>query len=102
MELRRKYASEDQGEIITLGPERSGTLEYLAGKVIQLPPDAYVSGHIDFISCIPTVFCPETPIITIRRGKSVIAVSAHSGVIVHEQIEPGEEGAFDFLKEALT
>ncbi|MDP6403129.1 MAG: hypothetical protein QF467_06240 [SAR202 cluster bacterium] len=38
----------------------------------------------------------------IGRGNSTIAVSAPSGAIFEEKVAPGEEGAFDFLKEALA
>lgn len=83
------------------GPETRGSTIRLAGKVVTLPSDAYVSRYIIEGLCPPGQKCPELPIYEIRRGNSTIMVSAKSGAIIEEKIAPGEEGAFDFLKRAL-
>lgn len=82
------------------GPETMGTTIFIAGRLIKLPADAYVFARADEVLCIAGDPCPATPLIGIARGGSKISVSG-SGEIVFEEVATGEEGAFDFLKEAL-
>lgn len=45
--------------------------------------------------------CPRPPVYTIARGKSKITFSGVDGLTTWEQIAPGEEHIFDFLKDHL-
>jgi hypothetical protein len=73
----------------------------LAGRAVRLPPDAYVEHFTVSVHCVVGRPCPQTPIYELRRGNSTIAVSAPTGAVVEERPAPGEERAFDFLREAL-
>ena len=74
----------------------------VADKVIQLPPNAYVSAFILSALCKGgAINCPRAPLWVITRGGSTITLEKISGKIVSEKIAPGEEGAFDFIREAL-
>ena len=84
------------------GPHTAGSRITIGGKAIQLPPDAYVEGYVDSIFPLEGRSNPLTPIVGIRRGNSLISVSIPNGAIVYENIAPGEERTFDFLKAALT
>ncbi|MBW4575871.1 MAG: hypothetical protein KME08_11365 [Aphanothece sp. CMT-3BRIN-NPC111] len=88
------------------GPEAKGKPIRVAGIDVQLPPDAYVEYSIvDALPCGPNlvegVNCAEVPFYWLRRGNSRIGVSVNSGTMFREQIALGEEGAFDFLREAF-
>jgi len=87
-------------DIITVGPTTKGCNIAVAGKVIKLPDDAYVEARADCILCIAGFTCPQTPFYTIARGNSRLEVD-YSGKIWSEEIAQGDEGAFDFIKEAL-
>ncbi len=78
-----------------------GSVLTIAGKRVQLPQDAFVDRYTISVLCVEHDACPQTPILQIKRGNSTIAVSAPSGTIVEERTAPGEERAFDFLKEVL-
>lgn len=88
-----------------IGLEAKGKPIRVAGIDVQLPPDAYVEYIIvDALPCPPSiegVNCPEVPFYKLRRGNSTIGVSIKSGTMFQEQVAPGEEGAFDFLREAF-
>ena len=87
------------------GPEGKGKQVRVAGIDVQLPPDAYVEYTIvDGFPCPPAtqgVSCAEIPFYWLRRGNSRIGVEMKSGTMFREQIAPGEEGAFDFLKDTF-
>jgi hypothetical protein len=87
-------------DIITVGPTTKGCNISVAGKIIKLPDDAWVESRADRIECTMGYSCPKTPFYTIARGDSRIEVD-YSGKIWSEEIAQGNEGAFDFLKEAL-
>ena len=95
-----------KGAVITnvSGPETAGTSIEIADKIVQLPPDAYVEARWDEVwPCIPHPRgCMSGPFYDIRRGNSSIEVYIPFGVVVDQQIAPGEEEAFDFLKPVLS
>lgn len=82
------------------GPTTAGANITIARKGIKLPDDAYIDSRIIGISCGPGP-CPKPPVLTIARGKSKITFSEVDGFVVSEQIAPGEEHAFDFLRSYL-
>jgi hypothetical protein len=103
--LREEF--ERGGRIINLAAETRGQLVTIAGRQVRFPSDAYVEGWITNISCLavdskrPAEPCAEAPAYHIRRGQSSISVGALTGRINGEQLAPGEEHFFDFLKDAL-
>ncbi|MBM3156157.1 MAG: hypothetical protein FJ004_02600 [Chloroflexi bacterium] len=88
-------------EYSTSGPSTMGSTISVAGKMIKLPDDAYVEYWVVFIECSVGTSCPQTPFYIIARGDSRLAVEQISGKILNEEIASNEEGAFNFLKEAL-
>lgn len=89
------------GRTYNLAAETRGKAIDVGGRKVQLPPDAYVEGLVTNVLCVPERACPETPFYNIRQGKSLINVAARSGRVISEHVAPGEELAFEFLKEAL-
>jgi hypothetical protein len=85
--------------IYSSGPETRGTVIGVAGRLVQLPPDAYIANSVAFIQCYEPG-CPEAPYYVLRRGESSVGVSRRTGYVFGAEIAPGEEGAFDFLREA--
>ncbi len=85
----------------TSGPTTKGMTITIAGKKIKLPDDTYIEHNVYDITASPGKNAPETPYFVIARGNSRILVPKRSGKIYSETIAPGEEGAFNFLKEAL-
>ncbi|MGB3205175.1 MAG: hypothetical protein WBB28_09320 [Crinalium sp.] len=87
------------------GPEGKGKPIKIAGIDVQLPPDAYVEYVIVDGTCIagaiPGVNCPEFPFYRLRRGNSTIGVSVNSGTMFQENLAPGEEEGFNFLKDTF-
>ena len=83
------------------GPQTAGRRIYAGGLWIKLPQDVYVANIIDSVVCVVGRPCPETPLYVLQRGSSIIAIGARSGTIDSEITEPGEEAAFDFLKDVL-
>jgi hypothetical protein len=81
------------------GPRTRGSTITIAGRRITLPPDAWVESYIVAGTCAGP--CPELPLYQIKRGNSIISVGIPTGRINGEQVALGEEGTFDFLKEAL-
>ena len=71
----------------------------LAGRLIQLPDDAYEASW-SWGDCAGSMPCPKNPVITIARGASKVTVGG-DGKVWSAELAPGEAGAFDFLKEAL-
>lgn len=71
------------------------------GRDIDLPVGVELTGVISNILCVAPNPCPETPIFVLESGKSRINISAPTGVISGETLAPGEEHAFDSIKEAL-
>lgn len=86
-------------EVALSGPATKGSTIFIAGRKVQLPPDAYVESWI--VSGFCEGPCPELPLYVLKRGNSKISVSARSGTLGEEKVAPGEADAFDFLKEAL-
>lgn len=85
----------------TSGPSTKGMTITIAGKKIKLPDDAYIAHDVSSVTRSPGKTGPETPYFVIARGNSKILIPQRSGKIYSETIAPGEEGAFNFLKEAL-
>lgn len=83
------------------GPQTSGSIIHVRGQQIRLPADAWVEEYYTSMLCEVGGRCPETPFLVLRRGNSILALSAPSGVIHERSTAPGEEGAFRFLEEAL-
>ena len=89
-----------EGNIIQSTSNKGETVT-IAGVEIHLPEDAYIDAFISKALCRPGSTCARLPWVVIQRGESKIFVSIPTGVIDREIIAPGEEGAFDFLKEVL-
>lgn len=88
--------------VINLARESRGKPITIAGRTVQLPPDAYLYGIVAGVMCVEGAGqCPEAPAYVIKRGNSVINVVPRNGKIQGEYVAPGEEGAFDFLRESL-
>lgn len=83
------------------GPSTRGSAIQVAGRVVQLPPDAYVETYTISATCLPGKPCPQAPLYTIRRGQSKLTVSQPSGVVVEEKVMPGEEGVFESIRRQL-
>ncbi len=83
------------------GPTTKGMTITIANKKIKLPDDAYIKHYATEGIVSPGKTGPETPLYVIARGNSIIVIPKGSGKIYSETIAPGEEGAFNFLKEAL-
>jgi hypothetical protein len=92
--------AEPRREIHSSGPATRGAVIHVAGREVQLPPDAFIERSVAAVLCGGGLPCPETPFYILRRGNSTVSVSLRSGARFDEQIAPGEEGAFDFLREA--
>jgi hypothetical protein len=90
-----------QAQVFDFREHTRGAKLRIAGKDVQLPPDAYVDAYVVRVMCIAGQKCPETPLYTIKRGNSYISVTLRTGAITHEQVARGEEGTFMFLREAL-
>jgi len=88
------------GQIHDIRQDTRGKPITVGGKTVQLPPDGFVYGMVTDVLCAPGRTC-ETPFFIIQRGNSQVNVGVHSGRILEERLAPGEERAFDFLKEAL-
>lgn len=86
---------------VVAGPETSGSNITVAEIGVQLPANAFVNRYVVQVLCVAGLSCPQTPIYELKRGNSTISVSIPSGIILDEEIAPGEEGAFDFLKEVV-
>jgi hypothetical protein len=86
-------------QIRSRGPATRGAVINIAGRTVQLPPDAYIEENMAFVQCVEGLPCPEAPYYRLRRGESTVGVSLRSGARFAEKIAPGEEGAFDFLAE---
>ena len=84
----------------TSGPSTRGAQISVAGKIIKLPDNAYIEVRITSTTCGKEP-CLKAPIYSIIRGKSRIVFSAVDGEVDREEITPGEEGAFDFMKTYL-
>lgn len=90
-----------QSYALTPGPQTRGAMILVAGRSVQLPPDAYVSSYEPYVECTPGQPCPDPPIYELRRGAASLRIEARSGAVIDETIVPGDAGAFDFLREAL-
>ncbi|MBM3944553.1 MAG: hypothetical protein FJ317_03570 [SAR202 cluster bacterium] len=99
-EEHQNFYTENKNSIRRAKDIRSLTLN---GKVVNLPPDVDVAGITVSILCVAGTPCPtdELPFYILRRGDSRADVSEKTGRIALEKVAPGEEGAFDFLREAL-
>ena len=102
-EHRQASAELDRGGTIlkTDGPETAGSSLSVGSRLIQLPADVHIKFAVSHAACLVGGFCPATPYYVLARGRSTITVEGPTGKILEEDIVPGEEGAFDFLKEAL-
>ena len=83
------------------GPTTKGMTITIAGKKVKLPDDAYIEYYVTEGIPSPGARMPDLPLYVIARGKSMISVSRGSGKIDREIVALGEEGTFNFLKEAL-
>lgn len=88
-----------------LGPATKGTTIQVQDKMIQLPPDAYISGgwfSADPPCDIREKDCIPVPNHELTRGDSTVWVSRVEGKIGRLNLAPGEEDAFDFLCQAVN
>ncbi len=97
----REKIFDSEVHYVISGPTTKGMTITIAGKKIKLPDDAYIEYDVSSVTISPGKTGPETPYFVIARGNSRILVPQHSGKIYSETIAPSEEGAFNFLKEAL-
>ena len=100
-QYRQRLLQQGGGRIYDIRDETRGKRITLGGKSVQLPPDAYVDGIVTDSLCAGIRTDCEVPFYNIRRGSSLINVGERSGRVISEHLAPGEERAFDFLKEAL-
>ncbi len=98
---RVPQAAASGGRPYNIAQETRGVAIIVAGKTVQLPPDAYVEAIVTGVTCGSARSCAETPGYVIGRGHSRIGVAMDSGRILSETTAPGEESFFTFLKEAL-
>jgi len=80
------------------GQPIGGRIIRISGRIVQIPPDAYVSRELNLLQCPSSTACPEVPMYELVRGGSTATVGGQSGTIYQQEIAPGEEGAFDFLR----
>jgi hypothetical protein len=86
----------------TSGTTTAGSKIEVDGVTIQLPADAYIdvlSGNRGY-GCTDPQNCPEPPIYKLVRWNSSVWVD-DTRTLRDEKTPPGEEHAFDFLREAL-
>jgi len=91
-------------EVLLAGPQTSGAEITIAGKTIKLPEDAQLGGLVVDVLALQGVTNPmvdHLPLIIIQRGSSEVYVGLNDGIFVYGVLASGEEGAFDFLKEAF-
>jgi hypothetical protein len=91
-----------QSYALTPGPQTRGAIIHVAGRPIQLPPDAYVSAYEPYVQCTAGQPCPDPPIYELHRGAASLRIEAQSGAVIEEDIVPGDTDAFDFLRAALS
>jgi hypothetical protein len=85
------------------GPNTKGQQVEMAGRMVQLPADAYVKRFIVSVDCDPANYCPtELPFMIIERGQSTMWVAVASGKVLQEKLAPGEARAFDFLQGVVS
>ena len=85
---------------IVSGPATAGSRITVAGRQIQLDSETYVE---TYVTCRPAGNrpCSLPPIYVLRHGNSHIDVASDTGALDQEDLAPGEEHAFDRLREAL-
>jgi hypothetical protein len=100
------YLEEQRARAIAAGyppwgtQPRPGLIEEIAGRTIEFPPDAHVVGYL------PEGVCPTSDCWTARlkmgivRGRSYAWIWLDTGMF-DEQLAPGDEHAFDFLRDVL-
>lgn len=96
----RALATQQRRTPVVVADATRGKPITIAGRRVQLPPDAYIAGTTDFLHCVGNN-CPDIPSILIQRGNSRVYVGTDSGKVFVSHIAPGEERNFDFLAEAL-
>lgn len=74
------------------GPETRGIEWLIAGKKIKLPEDAELGG---------LMIVDHSPVLCIVRGNSIVYIGYTTGKVTFCSIAQGEEGVFDFLKQAF-
>ena len=73
----------------------------IAGRAIQLPPDAYVGRFIPDVLSLGIFVCAEPPLLEIRRGEAAVLVSAVTGQLARPPLAPEEREVFAFLLDAV-
>ncbi len=89
-----------QSYALTPGPQTCGALIQVAGRTVQLPPNACVTAYEAYVQCTAGQPCPDPPIYELRRGAASLRIEARSGTIIEQTIVPGDTSAFDFVREA--
>lgn len=103
-QLRNRHLAENGARIVNSAQATRGKPITIAGRTVQLPPDAYVAGVASHVSCMypsDPVKCPKPPHYEIVRGNSSMWIATTSGQIISENLAPGDARAFDFIREAL-
>ena len=86
---------------VVSGPSTKGAAITVAGKRIKLPDDMYIEAKWLGGICPVGWECPAYPTYVLVRGNSSTEIDSQ-GKVWWEEVAPGEEGAFDFLREALA
>jgi hypothetical protein len=94
------------GPRVSMFDHTKGTKVRIAGKEVQLPEDAGIVHRVvvgmirqeDLMKFGPP---PDSQRLVIRRGQATVSVGTRTGKIYRINTPPGQEGAFNFLKEAL-
>jgi hypothetical protein len=79
-------------ELHLAGPETRGIEWSIGGKIIKLPEDAELGGHLT---------TNDGVLLLIIRGNSTMYIEQTTGKVSFCIIARGEEAAFDFIKQAF-
>ena len=90
-----------RGSVFPRGPYSVGSRVSLGNRSIQLPNDVYVDAVVNSGLCVVGQPCSQGRVYVLRHGESVVTVEERTGRILYEQLATGDEGAFDFLRQAL-
>ena len=73
----------------------------IGGRSIVLPPDVTLGPPTLEVTCAVGQFCPRVPLYTLRRGAAELTLSAPTGAVLRQTWPPGQQTAFDAVKQQL-
>jgi hypothetical protein len=88
----------------TLSPAASpasASTPLIGGRSVVLPADATLGPPVVEVACAVGQFCPRVPLYTLRRGTAELTLSAPTGTLLRQTWPPGQQAAFDALKQQL-